>query len=192
MTKTKRQRRSNLIFLVIIVLLLIPQTRKPIQVVVNKGIAYFVKPSAIDQSERIQISNNDWALTDLNGNIINYTSLEGKVLFVNFWATWCPTCIAEMDSINALYEHYKTNDDVAFIIVSNEDVEVIRKFMASKNYSFPVLQSVNEYPPEFNVSSIPRTFIISPSGAIVVDKTGAANWDSEDVITIINDLFTGS
>ncbi|MBO6607233.1 TlpA disulfide reductase family protein [Psychroserpens sp.] len=192
MTKTKRQRRSNLIFLVIIVLLLIPQTRKPIQVVVNKGIAYFVKPSAIDQSERIQISNNDWALTDLNGNIINYTSLEGKVLFVNFWATWCPPCIAEMDSINALYEHYKTNDDVAFIIVSNEDVEVIRKFMASKNYSFPVLQSVNEYPPEFNVSSIPRTFIISPSGAIVVDKTGAANWDSEDVITIINDLFTGS
>lgn len=189
MTKTKRHKRSNLIILLIIVLLLIPQTRKPIQVFVNKGIAYFVKPDVIDQTERTQILENNWSLRDLDGNLINYKSMEGKVVFVNFWATWCPPCIAEMGSINKLYEQFKSQSDVEFLIVSNEDTQVIRKFMESKAYSFPVLQSANPYPEEFNVSSIPRTFIISPSGHIVVDKTGAANWSSETVIHTINDLL---
>lgn len=189
MAKTKKHKRSNLIFLLIIVLLLIPQTRKPIQVVVNKGIAYFVKPDVIDQTERKQMSNNDWTLKDLNGNLINYKSLEGKVVFVNFWATWCPPCIAEMVSINELYEQFKTYDNVEFLMVSNESSEVIQEFMNSKNYNFPVFQSINNYPSEFNVSSIPRTFIISPTGAILVDKTGAANWSSDEVITIIEDTL---
>ena len=53
------------------------------------------------------------------------------------------------------------------------------------------MQSVNAYPLEFNVSSIPRTFIISPEGEIVVDRTGAANWSSETVITAVNNLLKG-
>ncbi len=189
MVKTKKHKRSNLIFLLVIVLLLIPQTRKPIQVVVNKGIAYFVKPAVIDQTEQKQVTYVDWTLKDLDGNLMNYKSLEGKVVFVNFWATWCPPCIAEMGSINELYEQFKTYDNVEFLMVSNESSEVIQEFMNSKNYNFPVFQSINDYPSEFNVSSIPRTFIISSSGAIVVDKTGAANWSSDEVVAIIEDAL---
>ena len=191
MAKEKRHKRSNLIFIAVIVLLLIPQTRKPIQVFINKGFAYFIKPNVIDQSERLRLSNYNWTLRRLDGTAFQFKSCEKKVVFVNFWATWCPPCIAEMGSINGLYEHFKTNERVEFMIVSNEESEVIQKFIESNNYSFPVLQSVNAYPIEFNVSSIPRTFIISPEGEIVIDKTGAANWGSESVITAVNNLLKG-
>lgn len=189
MAKSKKSKIYNLIFIVFIVLLIIPQTRKPIQVVINKGIVLLVKPSVIDHTERKIISNYDWKLRDVSAINFDFNSAKGKVVVINFWATWCPPCIAEMPSMELLYQKYKDNADVVFLFVSNEDVSVIKKFMSKKEYSFKVYQSLTDYPKEFDVTSIPRTFVIDKKGEIVIDKSGPADWNNESVTNTLDDLL---
>lgn len=189
MSKPKRFKTSSIIFVIIIALMIIPQTRQPIQVFIQKGIAMVVKPSVIDASERLKLTSYDWTLQDVNGNNFNFSSTEGKVIVINFWATWCPPCIAEMPSLDKLYQNYETNDDVVFLFVSNEETDVISKFIKKKAYSFNAFQPLTQYPQEFKVTSIPRTYIISKQGEIVIDKSGAADWNSEKVIDTIDELL---
>nr|WP_321223322.1 TlpA disulfide reductase family protein [uncultured Psychroserpens sp.] len=188
MSKHKNIKLSNIVILIIIALLIIPQTRQPIQVFLQKGIAMIVKPSVIDASERLKLTSYDWTLQDINGNNFDFSSAEGKVIIINFWATWCPPCIAEMPSLDKLYKKYTSNDDVVFLFVSNEETEVLYEFITHNNYAFTAYQPLTEYPQEFNVSSIPRTFIISKTGEIVIDKSGVADWDSEKVTATIDEL----
>lgn len=188
----KNIKRSNIFIIAIVLLLLIPQTRKPIQVFLNKGIALVVKPSPIDDSKRKTLTNYHWKLKSVEGETFNLDSVKGKVIVVNFWATWCPPCIAEMPSLEALYRNYASNDDVVFLFVSNEDSNKLYEFMVHNNYSFPVYKPLTQYPSEFNVSSIPRTFVIGKTGDIVIDKSGAADWDSDVVKSTIESLLTES
>jgi thiol-disulfide isomerase/thioredoxin len=176
--KISKSQRSNIIFLIVITLLIIPQTRKPIQVFLNKGLALF-GPSIESENNRTTIAFEDWQLQDLEGKVINFKDLENKVIFLNFWATWCPPCIAEMGSIYELYNDYK--DDVVFLLVSSEKKQIVNKFMEKKGYMFNSYSPLTSYPKDFNISSIPRTFLISKKGDIVIDKSGAANWNSDKV-----------
>ncbi|MBR9845978.1 MAG: TlpA family protein disulfide reductase, partial [Algicola sp.] len=181
MAKSKTSKVYNIILFIGIVLLLIPQTRQPIQVLFNKLIVLIVNPSTVDDEERKLISNYDWSLKDLSGETYDFNSAKGNVILINFWATWCPPCIAEMPSMEELYLKYKDNDKVVFLFVSNEDVAVIEGFMSKKEFSFNVYQSLTQYPQEFDVTTIPRTFLIDKNGEIVIDKSGPADWNSSQV-----------
>jgi thiol-disulfide isomerase/thioredoxin len=189
MSKSKKSKIYNAIFFVVIVLLIIPQTRQPIQVFINKGVALIVKPSVIRTNERKTISNYNWRLKDVSEATFDFNLAKGKVIIINFWATWCPPCIAEMPSMELLYQNYKDNEDVVFLFVSNEEVNVINSFMSKKDYTFKVYQSLTQYPKEFDVTSIPRTFIISKEGEIVIDKSGPADWNSDRVTDTIDELL---
>jgi thiol-disulfide isomerase/thioredoxin len=184
--KISKSQRNNLLFLVVIALLIIPQTRKPIQVFLNKGLALF-GPSIESDNNRTTIVFEDWQLQDLEGKVVNFKDLENKVIFLNFWATWCPPCIAEMGSIHELYNDYK--DEVVFLLVSSEKKQIVQKFMEKKGYMFNSYSPLSSYPQDFNISSIPRTFLISKKGEIVIDKSGAANWNSNKVRDKIKELL---
>ena len=184
--KISKPKIKNIIFLIIIALLIIPQTRKPIQVFLNKGLAIF-SPSIIDADAREAIKNYNWQLEDQEGQRFDYTSTQNKVVLINFWATWCPPCIAEMPSLEKLHNDYK--DKIVFLFVSNEDREKISKFMEKHDYNFSTYKAMSQYPDNFDVTSIPRTFLIDKKGNIVIDKTGASNWNSEKVRTIIDQLL---
>ena len=176
--KFSRSNIKNIIFFTIIGLLLIPQTRQPIQVLLHKSLALF-SPSTIDESKQEVIENYSWNLKNEEGTIYNFESTKGKVVLVNFWATWCPPCIAEMPSMQLLYDDYK--DKIEFVFVSNEEFLVINEFVNKKEYTFDVYNPLTKYPEDFDVSSIPRTFLIDKNGRLVIDKTGAANWNSNAV-----------
>ncbi|RKE92166.1 thiol-disulfide isomerase/thioredoxin [Ichthyenterobacterium magnum] len=178
-------KRSNIIFLIVIALLLIPQTRLPIQVFIHKGLAMFSPSIKSELKDKITFSN--WELKSLDGKRINFKNLEGKVVFLNFWATWCPPCIAELPQIQELYNDY--NDKVEFVIVSNEKRETIQKFLDRKGYELETYISLSIYPEKLTISSIPRTFLIDKEGTIVIDKNGAANWNSDEVRSLIDKLL---
>lgn len=177
---------KNIIFFAIIALLLVPQTRQQIQILLHSGLAK-LSPSLENENKIKQISDFNWKLKDLEGNIFNLNESKGKVVLVNIWATWCPPCIAEMPSIDALNKDYKNKIDV--ILISNESQDIVADFFKIKKYNLNAYTPLTNAPELFNVKSIPRTFLIDKKGNIIIDKTGAANWNSDKVRTTIDKLL---
>ena len=184
--KFRKPKKSDVIFLIIIAVLIIPQTRHPIQVVLHSVISKF-NPSVIDKEDREKVSYSSWKLRDLNGNELNFTDTKDKVVFLNLWATWCPPCIAEFQAIQDLYNDY--GDKVVFLLVSDESPKTINKFLNKKDYDIQIYNPLTNYPEDFNPRSIPRTYIIDKEGYIVVDKKGAANWNSDKVRSQLDQLL---
>ncbi len=182
--KYKASTLKNSIFFIIILLLIIPQTRLPIQVFLNKGLA-LLSPG-LEKNKR-DLTNYNWQLKRNDNRPYNLSETKGKVVLINFWATWCPPCIAEMPSLHDLYDDYK--DKIEFVLVSSEEKTTIASFLDKKGYHFN-FYTPTEIPPEtFKVSSIPRTFLISKTGKIIIDETGAANWNSKKVRETIDQLL---
>lgn len=189
MAKPKNQSISNILFVVIILLMILPQTRKPMQVLLQKAVVKIVKPKLLPSSEIVALSNYDWELLDRGETPFNLKSAEGKVIIINFWATWCPPCIAEMPSFENLYQSYGQNRDVVFLFVSQEKTETVAAYMSKTQMDLPFYKTVSNPPLEFNLSAIPRTFIIDKNREIVLDKSGAADWESDEIRKIIKSLL---
>ena len=176
---------STILLLVLVTLLFIPQTGMPIKVFLNRLVSF--SPSEIQVEKRETILDFDWTLKDLSGSDINFKQSEGKVTLVNFWATWCPPCIAEMPSFQNLYDEY--SDRVDFYFVSLESPETLQKFIQKKGYQLPIYIPQEQLPDGLETNSFPTTYLISKSGEIVIDKVGAADWDSEKTKKIIEKLL---
>lgn len=162
---------SNLIFVVALAVLL----HKPTRAWVIRQVSF--SPSVEEASDNKKISDYNWELVGLNSGNINFKKLEGKVVFLNFWATWCPPCIAEMPSIQEFYNSYKNK--VAFVFVTNDSWEVVEQFYKENGYDLPTYTSISSHLLGLpNVNSIPATFVIDKKGYIRVQKTGSADWDS--------------
>lgn len=167
---------TDILFVLIALLLIIPATRKDTT-------AFFIRltsfpPSTLDSHEQFTINSQtrDWVLYDLQGNKTSFKSLNEKPVFINIWATWCPPCIAELPSIQELYEDY--GDKVNFVLISNEDIKKVRKFAAEHHYNNLPFYLSSSVPQNFSTNSIPATFIVSKDGRVVVNKKGAARWNS--------------
>ena len=180
---------SDAIFWVLIILLLIPTTRTGFLAVVSK-VKTAVFQSAIKESEGEVLSPDDktWSLVDLDGNHAQLGDFQGEVILINFWATWCPPCRAEMPSLDKLYADYGSK--VKFLIVSNEDPEPLKEYMASKGYGFPVMLTLSAPPEPLKTSSIPTTFILNKKGRIVFNKKGAFDWNSNKVRSFLDTLLS--
>lgn len=182
----KKPKVSNIIIVIIFLLIIIPQTRQPIQVFLHKGLAMF-SPSEISESDRERLNNYNWKLQSLDGFNYDFKEAEGKVILINFWATWCPPCIAEMPSIQKLYNDY--GDKIELLLVSQEEESIIEKFLNKHDYTFKIHRPISDIPQELKTRSIPRTFVIDKDGNIIMDKTGAANWNSEMVRSTLDRLL---
>lgn len=176
---------SNILFILFIILLLVPQTRKPIQVTLNRLIAF--SPSEISEEKRVVLKDYDWKLGDLKGNVADFGESRGEVAIVNIWATWCPPCIAEMPSFQELYDDY--GQKVDFYFVSSEEEEKLQQFLTKKKYELPVFQPYSNTPEQLRSNSLPTTYVISKSGEIVVDKKGAANWNDSSFRKLLDELL---
>lgn len=185
--KLKKLSRSNIIFIIIIGLLLIPQVRRQLQITLHKGFSYINQSTFIEADKRKTLDNPNWQLVSDTNSTLDFKATKGKVVFLNFWATWCPPCIAEMPSIQDLYDDY--NDKVVFLLVTNENLEKVEQFKTKKEYTFEVFRPLNEVPNELKTHSIPRTFIINKKGEIVVNKSGAVDWNSEKVRSQLDELL---
>jgi peroxiredoxin len=112
----------------------------------------------------------DFTLTDLQGKSWSLRELKGKVVLVNFWATWCPPCRKEMPDLNALYQRFK---DQGFVIlaISDEEADKVKPFIAERNISYPVMldpgRKVNEL---FQVEGIPKSFVYDREGKLVAQS----------------------
>lgn len=105
----------------------------------------------------------------LNGVSVNLENLEGSPLLLHFWATWCPICKLEQDSINAISKDYKV---LGIAMNSGTDIEV-GKYLEENNLSFPTLvDKEGEIAKKFGVRGVPVSFIIGPDGNIAFIEKG--------------------
>ena len=124
-----------------------------------------------------------FAFKDLEGNKISWEETKGKLVFVNFWATWCKPCIREMPSISEANIKLK-KEGVMFIVASDEDVVKIRKFESKHHYSFNLVHSTTSVF-DLDVQALPSTLIINENGEIVFNEIGAHDWSSDKNIALI-------
>ncbi|MFP4088780.1 MAG: TlpA family protein disulfide reductase [Cyclobacteriaceae bacterium] len=126
-------------------------------------------------------SDLNFRLRDAQDKVLEGEDLKGKTVFINFWASWCPPCVAEMPSIESLYNDVsQQNKDVVFLMISqDEDHKKATNFMKRKNFQMPLYFPISSFPAEFSHQSIPTTLVISPEGKVVYKKEGMANYDSQ-------------
>jgi thiol-disulfide isomerase/thioredoxin len=183
--KFNREKIVNLVLLIAAGIVLFTPLGFPVKVFVNKLISF--APSEVAEEKRFILKDYHWNLIAPENKSVNFQEFQNQVVVVNFWATWCPPCVAEMPEFQALYDDYGT--EVVFLFVTNEDATVVNTFMHKKGYTLPVYYSQNAPPSLLQSSAIPATFVIGKSGEIVVDKTGAANWNSESTRALLDRLL---
>ncbi len=180
---------SDLLFILFIGALLFPQGRMAIGGFVNNLKAQVSNPSKLAHEISIAEDNFNWELIDQQGSIVNLKDHKGKVLFINLWATWCPPCVGEMPEIQQLYDEFKSEDGIEFLMISNQNMTKINRFLKSKNYNFPAYSTKFRAPTAFSTQTIPTTFVVSKSGKIVIKKIGAANWGGKKMKKLVRELL---
>lgn len=138
-----------------------------------------------DSSDQIRIKPSivktkaiDFKLKDLDGNEVSLSSLKGKKVFLNFWATWCPPCKAEMPEIEKLYQETKDSDLVILAVDIGENLNTVKPFINENKYNFKVLlDSDQSVASQYNIASIPTSYFIDADSNIVSTHIGAMTLD---------------
>ena len=147
------------------------------------------QPKINNQYTEVSAPLPNVSFRDGNGNVVDLVSLKGKVVFINFWATWCPPCIAEMPSINALYIKFKDNENVAFLMVDVDgNYQKSDNFMKKHHYTLQVLSPAIEIPLVFMQGAVPTTVILNKDGKMVYRQEGAADYISTEMFDLISKL----
>lgn len=115
-------------------------------------------------------------MQSLDGTSISTANLQGKVILVNFWATWCPPCRAEMPDLVALQERYRDHLQIIGISEDEGDVSVVKAFAAEHHVNYPIVMVTPEIEQAFaGVSGLPTTFVIDRDGFVVQKHVGLLN-----------------
>lgn len=132
----------------------------------------------------------DFTLLDLDGETHHLADYRGKVVIVNFWATWCPPCRAEMPSMQRAWEKLRNQGVVMLGIDVGEDEETVFQFLADYPVEFPLLLDRDSRVVDaWGVRGLPTTFVVDPEGRLVYRAVGGREWDSPDLLEAIRDLY---
>jgi thiol-disulfide isomerase/thioredoxin len=155
------------------------------KVLLNKIFSF--SPTVTDETDRNQITDYDWNLKDANWDIFNFEKSEGKVVFINFWASWVLPCEAELQSIQKLYDKY--HEKVDFYIITNEEREPVEIFMKQQGLTFPVTYLFIGEKMPLKAVEAPSSYLIDKEGNIVIYKEGIADWDNSKIYDLLDRLL---
>jgi len=122
----------------------------------------------------------NFTVKDLEGKKIEFKDFQGKVIFLNLWATWCGPCRSEMPAIQKLYGSID-KDKVAFVMLSldkDTQLEKVKAFVSSRSFTFPVFMPSGYLADQLQVPSIPTTFVITKDGIIDLKEVGMKNYNT--------------
>ncbi len=127
-----------------------------------------------------------FSLKDVDGKIVKISDYRGKIIFLNFWTTWCPACRIEMPAMEKLHQKLKDKDFVMIAVSLQESAQVVRDFFQKYKLTFTaLLDSTGEVGRWFGVRAIPTTYILDRDGKVLGAAMGAREWDNGEAI----DLF---
>ena len=143
----------------------------------NSNSTTTTKPIGINPNA-IKTKSIDFKLKDLDGKELSLSDLKGKKVFINFWATWCPPCKAEMPEIEKIYQETKNSDLVIVAIEIGEPLSTVKPFINNNKYNFKVLLDLDQsVATKYGISAIPTSYFIDKTGNIVSKNVGAMDID---------------
>lgn len=134
----------------------------------------------------------DFTLPDLSGRLVTLSSLRGRVVFINFWATWCGPCRWELPSMGALYTDYRNKTfEMLAVNVDEMGADKVKAWVERYKLPFPVLKDGDDLPVSqaYRTYSIPATYIVDRKGVIAEVVRGARKWDKQDVRSMLDSLL---
>lgn len=137
----------------------------------------------------------DFTLRNLDGQDVSLSNFAGKIVFLNFWATWCVPCRKEMPAIEKLYQEFREKGLVVLALNWREDVDKIKPFLEEVKLSFPILLDSDGkvYDAYAAVSLLPRaipiSYLINQEGMLIGGVLGDRDWASKDAKKLIKSLF---
>jgi peroxiredoxin len=132
----------------------------------------------------------DVSLQDLNGRTVKLSEFKGKIVFLNFWASWCQACRDEMPLMEKLYNKLKKMDFAMLAVSLPEPESVVKDFFAENKLSFMALLDPEEKARSlFGVTTIPTTFILDKEGRIISSAAGPRKWDSKESFALFEHLI---
>ncbi len=132
----------------------------------------------------------DIGLQDLNSRTVKLSDFKGKILFLNFWTTWCQACRDEMPLMEKLYDELKNRDFAMLAVALQEQASVVENFFKEFKLSFTVLlDSDGKAKSLFGVGTIPTTFILDREGRIIGSAVGPREWDSKKSFALFEHLI---
>lgn len=183
--KRKRVNPAWLLVLAVMALYLFTPVGFHIQVWVNRILSQNPKPVASRTLDSPDL--HGWKLKEMNGETILGDELIGQVVLINFWASWCPPCVAEMPSLDKLHEEY--GERARFLFVARDQQDRVVSYMEKNSYDFPVYFEKGLTPKGLYNNSLPTTYILDKSGRIVVGHVGAADWYSDNARNLLDSLI---
>jgi peroxiredoxin len=129
-------------------------------------------------------------LKDIFGNTVSLSAFRGKIVFLNFWATWCPTCVVEMPSMEKLHRRFKNQDFVMIAVNMQESETQVKSFFEKLQLSFTaLLDSSGEVAAGLAVNALPTTYFLDKEGRIMGVALGPREWDNQASIELFKFLI---
>jgi len=144
-------------------------------------------PNVVEVGKREKLPFYDWTLKDENWDFFNFERSKGRVVLIDFWRSWSLPSLPELKGLQALYDAY--GDRVDFYIITDEDQAPVKAFMEEHDFTFPVTYLFLESESPVDDKSAPRSYLIDQEGYVVIDQEGIADWDSQRVRTLLDDLL---
>ncbi len=148
----------------------------------------FLPVAAIESAVTLQDSDYDVQLKGINVPSTNLKNLKGnKLVFLNFWGTWCAPCREEWPTIQDLYEARKDKIDFVLIAMQDKEEDVI-KFMKEKGYTAPVYIAQSPVSKNILPKAFPTTFLLDKNGRILLKEDASKDWNSKSVNDFIDNV----
>ncbi len=135
--------------------------------------------------------STDFELPALDGGKLKLSALKGSVVLLNFWATWCPPCRAEIPSLESFLKKLKPKGLRVLAVDLAEDTGKVRDFVTKNKMEATILlDEQGQVGGTYGASSIPTTYVIGKDGAILARTVGARTWDTPEMVTLFETLLS--
>jgi len=129
-------------------------------------------------------------INDLTGKPVRLGDYDGRVILLNFWATWCIPCREEMPALQQLWEKFRDHGFTIIAISADSDTAAVEKFVAKTSLTYPVLMDMdNSVQSAYEVMAIPMTYLISHDGKLSGRIMGIRDWASPEAFELIDALL---